>query len=251
MNEDASDQQNGSGLDFHIWADVLCALPAAPATEDSLVSWVDRSIPRLFAYDKFWAGYGRFSSGRIQILKLISSGQTEAFLASRDPDLRKRPCFAWWVLNRRPIILHASGALDETGNVVPTSEHERDDVKNFGLGVVAAHGVIDPLASSGTYLSFSGVDTTQLDRIFAALKLVAPIVHSLFLQTLPISESVNDCATLTDRQRELIELAISGLSDKAIATRLAISDHTVGNHFRAIYAKLRITKRSQLIALLK
>jgi DNA-binding CsgD family transcriptional regulator len=41
------------------------------------------------------------------------------------------------------------------------------------------------------------------------------------------------------------------LSDKAIARRLSISDHTVGNHFRAIYAQLGVSKRSQLIALLK
>ena len=35
------------------------------------------------------------------------------------------------------------------------------------------------------------------------------------------------------------------------ASRLRISDHTVGHHFQAIYAKLGVTKRSQLIALLK
>jgi DNA-binding CsgD family transcriptional regulator len=60
-----------------------------------------------------------------------------------------------------------------------------------------------------------------------------------------------DLTPLTDRQRELIDLALEGLSDKAIARRLSISDHTVGNHFRAIYAQLGVSKRSQLIALLK
>jgi DNA-binding CsgD family transcriptional regulator len=44
---------------------------------------------------------------------------------------------------------------------------------------------------------------------------------------------------------------LKGLSDKAIASRLAISDHTVGSHLRAIFARLGISKRSQLIALLK
>jgi DNA-binding CsgD family transcriptional regulator len=58
-------------------------------------------------------------------------------------------------------------------------------------------------------------------------------------------------AALTDRQRELVDLALQGLPDKTIASRLAISDSTVGNHLRAIYAKLGISKRSQLIALLK
>jgi DNA-binding CsgD family transcriptional regulator len=56
---------------------------------------------------------------------------------------------------------------------------------------------------------------------------------------------------LTNRQRELVGLAVTGLSDKAIALRLSISEDTVGNHFRAIYARLGISKRSQLIALLR
>jgi DNA-binding CsgD family transcriptional regulator len=49
----------------------------------------------------------------------------------------------------------------------------------------------------------------------------------------------------------LVDLATQGLSDKEIALRLGISHNTVGNHFRAIYARLGISKRSQLIALLK
>ena len=49
----------------------------------------------------------------------------------------------------------------------------------------------------------------------------------------------------------MVDLAVTGLSDKEIARRLAISDHTVGNHFRAIYERLGVSKRSQLIALLK
>jgi len=38
---------------------------------------------------------------------------------------------------------------------------------------------------------------------------------------------------------------------QTIATRLGISENTVGNHFRGIYERLGISKRSQLIAALK
>ncbi|SHL38011.1 regulatory protein, luxR family [Bradyrhizobium lablabi] len=124
-------------------------------------------------------------------------------------------------------------------------------MKRFSLGVVAAHGVIDPFVNAGTYISFSGVPGTQPKRTLAALDLIAPVLHTLFLRTKQAEESTIDLMVLTDRQRELVDLAVMGLSDKAIASRLAISDHTVGNHFRAIYAKLGIGKRSQLIALLK
>jgi DNA-binding NarL/FixJ family response regulator len=35
---------------------------------------------------------------------------------------------------------------------------------------------------------------------------------------------------LTDRHRELVDLALERLSDKAIARRPSVSDHTAGNH---------------------
>ena len=49
----------------------------------------------------------------------------------------------------------------------------------------------------------------------------------------------------------MVDLAVTGMSDKEIARRLSISDHIVGNHFPAIYERLGVSKRSQLIALLK
>ena len=85
----------------------------------------------------------------------------------------------------------------------------------------------------------------------AALDLIAPVLHTLYLQTKQVATSSIDWAALTDRQRDLVDLAAQGLSDKEIALRVGISHNTVGNHFNAIYARLGISKRSQLIAILK
>ena len=76
-------------------------------------------------------------------------------------------------------------------------------------------------------------------------------MHTLYLQTKPFSISAADVTALTDRQRDLADLAALGLSDKEIGSRLGISDHTVGNHFRAIYSRLGVSKRSQLVAVVK
>ncbi len=184
---------------------------------------------------------------------LVSSGHAKEFLAGLENtfDLKSRGCFAWWASNRKAFILDKTGARDEAGApIVPTSR-ELEEIERFGLGVVAAHGVIDPFASAGTYISFSGVPKAQPKRTLAALELIAPVVHTLFLNTKQGTKSTIDLTALTERQRELVDLALTGLSNKAIAKRLAISDQTVGNHFRAIHAKLGISKRSQLIALLK
>ncbi|GAA4622810.1 response regulator transcription factor [Actinoallomurus vinaceus] len=47
-------------------------------------------------------------------------------------------------------------------------------------------------------------------------------------------------ARLTDREREVLSLMAQGLSDRGIATRLAISDTTVGTHIRNLFRKLDI-----------
>ncbi|WP_312015634.1 helix-turn-helix transcriptional regulator [Bradyrhizobium liaoningense] len=85
----------------------------------------------------------------------------------------------------------------------------------------------------------------------ASLNLIAPVLHALFLQTEAVANSPIDLSKLTERQRQLVDLALMGLPDKTIATRLGISENTVGNHFRGIYERLGITKRSPLIAALK
>jgi DNA-binding CsgD family transcriptional regulator len=223
-------------------------------TEADLVAWVEGPLRKFFPFERFWGAYGNLSGGRIQMRSLVSSsGHAPEFLATREItfDLKTRGYFAWWVHNRKPFILDKTGAQDCAGTPIFATRHELEEIERFSLGVIAAHGVIDPFFVAGTYLSFSGVPKTQPRRTLAALELIAPVLHTLFLQSKQAEKSALDSVSLTDRQRQMVDLAMTGLSDKAIATRLAISEHTVGNHFRAIYARLRVSKRSQLIALLK
>jgi DNA-binding CsgD family transcriptional regulator len=242
-----------SASDFLAWLEALRLLPVAPLNESDIIAWVDGPLRRFFPFEGFQGGYGKMCGGRINALSMISSGHSPEFVSTlrRNFDLSVSACFAWWVSNRRPFLIDERGALDEEGAPIPSIGSELDGIRRFSLGLVAAHGVVDPFANTGTSLRFSGVPQDQPKRTFTALKLIAPVLHTLFLQTKQVEMSPVDLTLLTDRQKELVNLALVGLSDKAIASRLAISDHTVGNHFRAIYAKLGISKRSQLIAMLK
>ena len=51
-------------------------------------------------------------------------------------------------------------------------------------------------------------------------------------------------ATLTERERAVLQLVTRGLTNKQIAAQLRISPFTVNMHLRAIYGKLAVTSRA-------
>ena len=53
---------------------------------------------------------------------------------------------------------------------------------------------------------------------------------------------------LTAREREIVRLVSSGLSNKLVARRLGVREGTVKIHLHNVYRKLRIPNRMTLIA---
>ena len=55
--------------------------------------------------------------------------------------------------------------------------------------------------------------------------------------------------SLTDRQNEILNALVEGLSYKMIADRLGISVHTTCDHIKAIYRKLQVNSKGEAINL--
>jgi DNA-binding CsgD family transcriptional regulator len=55
-------------------------------------------------------------------------------------------------------------------------------------------------------------------------------------------------AELTPAEREVVELVASGCSNREIAERRRASVNTVGNQLAAIYGKLGVSSRHELVA---
>ena len=53
---------------------------------------------------------------------------------------------------------------------------------------------------------------------------------------------------LTHRESEVLELLVSGHSNKGVASKLVISEDTVKTHIRSVYRKLGASDRSGAIA---
>ena len=79
----------------------------------------------------------------------------------------------------------------------------------------------------------------------AALRVDAVVV----LEAPPSSEVVTDAAveTLTRRELDVLELLAEGMSNKAIASRLQISDQTVKFHVASISGKLGASNRTEAV----
>jgi len=63
----------------------------------------------------------------------------------------------------------------------------------------------------------------------------------------PPKISAERFAALSERQQQIATLLLKGLSNKAIAAELDITEGTVKNHLHSIYYKLGIDSRISLI----
>jgi NarL family two-component system response regulator YdfI len=83
-------------------------------------------------------------------------------------------------------------------------------------------------------------------------------VHAGLVVTMPVSlaellpeqQPVADELTepLSDRELEVLERLADGLSNKLIAHRLNISEHTVKTHVASIFAKLGAASRTEAVS---
>jgi DNA-binding NarL/FixJ family response regulator len=53
--------------------------------------------------------------------------------------------------------------------------------------------------------------------------------------------------SLTEREREVLDLIAAGQPNRSIAKRLFLSDKTVRNHVSNIFAKLQVADRAEAI----
>jgi DNA-binding NarL/FixJ family response regulator len=54
---------------------------------------------------------------------------------------------------------------------------------------------------------------------------------------------------LTEREREIVQWVMQGMTNKEIASRLRISEKTVKSHLHSIFSKLKVSRRFQLLRL--
>ncbi|MDY4280953.1 MAG: response regulator [[Pasteurella] mairii] len=96
--------------------------------------------------------------------------------------------------------------------------------------------------ADGYLLKDSEPDTllSQLQRIAQGEVILSDSIKDLLLEKRPVEEPMK---LLTDRERDVLRLIATGLSNKQIAVQLFISEETVKVHIRNLLRKLNVHSR--------
>jgi two-component system, NarL family, nitrate/nitrite response regulator NarL len=103
-------------------------------------------------------------------------------------------------------------------------------------------------ANYGVLLRDSDPDTIllALNALDGGLLVIDPVLSSLI--NIPINRDIVPLATpLTPRENEVLQLVAQGLTNKAIALQLSITQHTVKFHVNAIMGKLDAQSRTEAV----
>lgn len=146
----------------------------------------------------------------------------------------------------------SDGGSDEAGAQFPVVALLAPDFQDFEQTVQLLRGGVRGILPS---------DATG-DEINAAINAAAnnlivaepEMLEALFLSngsedfTLSEESDLQDgdaVESLTVREREVLELLVEGASNKAIADRMSISEHTVKFHVASIFGKLAVNSRTE------
>lgn len=148
----------------------------------------------------------------------------------------------------RELAERVRGALPDTRVIVmdllPIHEELVEFVTAGVAGFILKDATLEKLLA--TIRSVAGGRTILPPEM--ASTLFSQIVEEAILRGL---DAVGHATDLTPRERSVVGLIGDGMSNKAIATRLEISPHTVKSHVRNVMDKLALHSRLQIAAYLR
>jgi DNA-binding NarL/FixJ family response regulator len=180
---------------------------------------------------------------RIGLVSLLSDGCTIVDDVSDDGELlahaeEHQPDVILWDLGwDTSVALESLGDLSGSPLLPPVVVLLADSADVADAQAAGASGILS--------------QNSTAEQILAALMAVQ---HGLFVidsemnvNPLPESEIAPPSEALTPREIEVLQLLAEGLSNKMIAARLAVSEHTVKFHVNAILGKLCAQSRTEAV----
>ena len=125
-----------------------------------------------------------------------------------------------------------------------TAALEKDQiVEALQLG---ARGII--LKHAATDVLFEGIRCVLAGQYWVCHESVSDLVQALLeFRPRPEATASRQKFGLTRRETEVIALIVGGYTNKDIAKKIAISEHTVKHHLTNIFNKLGVSNRLELV----
>jgi DNA-binding NarL/FixJ family response regulator len=111
---------------------------------------------------------------------------------------------------------------------------------------LGARGII--LKQSATNVLFEGIRCVLAGQFWVCHESVSDLVQALLeFKPRPEAPATGPKFRLTPREMEVIGLIVGGYTNKDIAKKFAISEHTVKHHLTNIFDKLGVSNRLELV----
>lgn len=149
--------------------------------------------------------------------------------------------------------LRLDGVVWDVGWAAPTGLPDREPFPLPVVALLADETAVPHLWSLGiqAMLRRDAPAAAMVAALQAAQHDVAVLDPEFVTAVLPpaplASDSILQPVELTPREQEVLTLLAEGLTNKAIAHRLEISDHTVKFHVNAILSKLNAQSRTEAV----
>lgn len=143
------------------------------------------------------------------------------------------------LVNGDELLEAVAGAVTEGGAraLVVIAEDDRS-IRTLQELSLRGWGILTPDAAPGELEA--AVAAVARGLVVLPRSLTERVLHSTAAEDLD--------EPLTNREREVLELLAQGLSNKLIAQRLHISEHTVKFHISSLYAKLGVSGRAEAVS---
>jgi len=144
------------------------------------------------------------------------------------------------------LLLDISMPLAGGAEVVTDIRRWSPDTAIVILTGISSPGLIASLLDQGVEGMFS--KGASLDELYQKLPLILRGGRYIAAPFLELMESQQQSLTLTDRERQTLNMVISGKSNREIAEALSISPKTVDKHRTSLMQKLEVHSLAELMA---
>jgi two-component system nitrate/nitrite response regulator NarL len=152
------------------------------------------------------------------------------------------------------LVLGEENSLDFLTELLSISNHTRvivltgarDPLIHERAVALGAKGLV--IKDESPEVLLKAIERVHAGEVWLERSMIARVLGRLSGgEVAPTDSAIENIVTLSEREREIISLISEGLTNKAIAKRLNLSESTIHNHLTSIFNKLEVANRLELV----